>query len=160
MMMTKYDIDYRKLAVLLLPMCLRRQGIIALVRAFVSPLGTLSENFGDFRSRKNYRLTHNGQTCYLRAVLNDEFDAEQRRITIDDNESTSLALILKRRTVNTLRVPRRGSLLRVYRRGWEVSGDVGFAVHVPIELESRGRELRAVINTYKLASKKYIIVYS
>ena len=80
--MSKYDVSFSRLAVLLLPMCLRKPVLVALFRAMTAPVGRLHTELMRFRDDMNYRMRHNGQTCKLRAVLNDCFDNNQRRIRI------------------------------------------------------------------------------
>lgn len=157
--MSKYDVSFFRLAVLLLPMCLRRPRMTALCRAVVSPVGMLYTELMRFRDDMNYRMRHNGQTCHLRAVLNDRFDSQLRRIRITDGGGDDAGIILhKRETMLFVRLPRRDDGRRLlYRRGYGGSQAYGFWVEVPEvmrELVSE-LELRAVVNKYKLASVRY-----
>lgn len=156
--MGKYDVEYKKLAVLLLPMCLRKGTLTALLNVLTIPLQGLSERFAEYRRQKDIRLNHNGQVCFLRGVLNDQFDKEQRRIRVEDNESTSGGVIIEERgkTPKSFiwHMPK-----RIYRRGWEVTGGIGFVVEVPEELRPREQELRSIVNEYKLASMRYLVKY-
>lgn len=157
--MGKYDVEYKKLAVLLLPMCLRKGTLTALLNVLTIPLQGLSESFAEYRRQKDIRLNHNGQVCFLRGVLNDQFDKEQRRIRVEDNESTSGGVIIEERgkTPKSFiwHMPK-----RIYRRGWEATGGIGFVVEVPEELRPREQELRSIVNEYKLASMRYLIKYN
>lgn len=157
--MGKYDVEYKKLAVLLLPVCLRRNALIALLAVLTTPTQWLSERFAEYRALKDKRLNHNGQVCFLRGLLNDQFDREQRRIRIEDNESTSDGVIIEMREKTPKRLiwhmPK-----RIFRRGWEATGGVGFVVEVPEELRAREQELRSIVNEYKLASMRYLVRYS
>lgn len=163
--MSKYDVEYKKLAVLLLPMCLRLRTLIALLSVLVTPLQWLSERFAEYRRQKDRRLSHNGQVCYLRGLLNDLYDPVARRIRVLDNESIETGVIIQQRAYNvTGRVSPRssGKALRVFRRGWEATGAVGFKVEIPEELSTtiNEQELRAVVNEYKLAGTRYFVSYS
>ncbi|MBR1839347.1 MAG: hypothetical protein IJ782_01985 [Prevotella sp.] len=164
--MSKYDVEYKKLAVLLLPICLRQRTLIALLSVLVTPVQWLSERFAEYRAMKDMRLKHNGQVCYLRGILNDQFDPVARRIRVTDNESQHAAVIILRRLLHpVLRIDGRGKAgykaLRIYRRGWEATGAVGFVVEIPQELRGtiNEQELQAVVNTYKLAGTRYFINY-
>lgn len=75
-----FTIDFDKWIATMLPMFLRRRRVFAFCRALCSPVVWLyeqyfatSESKMSMRQDHIYRLTHNGQVCYLRAALNDAF---------------------------------------------------------------------------------------
>ena len=69
-----YKIDFRRLFINLLPTFLRQPVIYGMLHAGAVVLGdTTYQSFTDAREEHNYKLNHNGQVCYLRAVLNDAF---------------------------------------------------------------------------------------
>lgn len=157
-----YDIAYKKLALMLLPTILRKPLLVAFANAIVSPVVNLHRQLMQYRSDTNYRLNHNGQTCYLRAVLNDAFDPTNRRITITDGDISSTAIFIYARPKELFKMlKRRGEgVLLISRMGFSGTTGFNFMVNIPAELrgidESR---LRAITNTYKLASKRYAINY-
>ena len=51
----------------------RQPLIFELLRAAIVGLQAVYDLFAEARAAHTYRLTHNGQVCYLRAVLNDAF---------------------------------------------------------------------------------------
>lgn len=69
---------------LLLPTFLRRPRIYAFLSAMVFGIEELHRQFTRQRDANLLRCRRNGQVCYLRALLNDELDPVQRRITLDD----------------------------------------------------------------------------
>ena len=69
--MSKYDVKFKRLALLLLPTFLRRPLIAAVAYASVIPVQYLYVRFIRWKQDTDYRLNNNGQVCYLRAVLND-----------------------------------------------------------------------------------------
>lgn len=77
--MDKYDVNFKRLALLLLPTFWRRPLFAAMAYAAVSPLQYLHTRFILWKRESDYRLEHNGQVCYLRALLNDKFDPIDRR---------------------------------------------------------------------------------
>ena len=87
--MSKYEVNIKRFALLLLPTFWRKPLLATLAYAMVSPLGYLHTRFVLFRRDTVYRLTHNGQVCYLRAVLNDQFDPIERRITITEEAASA-----------------------------------------------------------------------
>lgn len=82
--MKLFQIDYRRLVLLLLPTFLRRPRIYAFLSAMVFGVEELHRQFTRQRDANLLRCRRNGQVCYLRALLNDELDPVQRRITLDD----------------------------------------------------------------------------
>lgn len=160
-----YGVNIRRLALLALPTWLRRPLCGALVYAGVAPLGRLLGELRRVRRETGYRLRHNGQVCKLRGVLNDEFDPELRRIEIRDGGAEGdggTARVWQRAAGRWMMVPLRGSGGRIINReGFGGTGGYDFWVVVPAELRDAGREvrLRAMVNMYKLASKRYAINY-
>ena len=119
--MGKYDINVKRLALLLLPTFWRKPGFAALAYAAVSPLQWLHTQFVLWKRDAEYRVQKNGQVCHLRAVLNDMFDPIDRRITITDNaENVGYIILHHRDTDQSVRFPARGSgraaILRLWRR--------------------------------------------
>ncbi len=160
-----YEVNIKRLALLALPTWLRRPLVGALLYAGVSPLGRLMHELKMFRKTTGYRISHNGQVCKLRGVLNDEFDPALRRITIEDRESVAIiesSMIYVRDVSRWVFLPRRGSGgVIIHREGFSGTSGFDFWVNVPGELRTAVKEarMRAMINTYKLASKRYTINY-
>ena len=161
--MSKYDINLKRLALLLLPTFLRRPLMASLTYAAVTPLNCIHARFQQFREETAGRLNRNGQVCHLRAVLNDMFDPGMRRITLTDTlQSAGILFVCPRDENRAILVPRRdsGTVVPVDRRGFGGASGYDFVVNIPSALrgldESR---FRAVVNTYKLASKRFVISY-
>lgn len=68
--MKVFEMDYKKLAVLLTPTFLRQSTLVALVRVLMQPLVTLYDKFSTNRDDHLYNLAHNGQVCRLKHALN------------------------------------------------------------------------------------------
>lgn len=161
-----YDINVRRLALLTLPTIWRRPLMGALVYAAVSPIARYVGELRAFRKEKRYRLTHNGQVCRLRGVLNDEFDPVRRRILIEDADSAGTVeaeRIWMREEGRWVMLPRRGEgAAMTHRQGYGGISGYDFWVTVPEELRDSIDEtrLRAIVNTYRLASKRYTVNYN
>ena len=160
--MGKYDINIKRLALLLLPTFWRKPLLAALAYAAVSPLQWLHTQFMRWKCDTDYRLRYNGQVCHLRAVLNDMFDPIDRRITITDNVDNVGHIILHRRdTDRSVRFPARGSGRAVIlnRRGYGGINGYDFWVNLPVALYGKVdlAQVAGVVNTYKLASKRFSI---
>lgn len=160
-----YQVKIKRLALLTLPTWLRRPLCAALIYAGVSPLERILNELRSFRGDVGYRLGHNGQVCKLRGVLNDEFDPKLRRIEVEDNsnsEERNDAMVWHREVGQWMIVPERAKGgKQVYREGYGGTGGYDFWVRVPSGLLNNEAEsrLRAIVNMYKLASKRYAINY-
>lgn len=163
--MSRYDINLRKWVLLMLPTFHRRPLLSAIVFALVAPLRYIYVKFLAMRNDNIYRLEHDGQVCHLRAVVNDMFDAGRRRITITDYENNPVTgkIIFKREIDPKTIITQREKMtpLTINRRGFVGVSGCDFVVSIPIELRESINEprLRAVINMYKLVSKRYLINY-
>lgn len=159
-----YQIDFNNLAVSLLPTSLRQTQMIAWVKVLVSQIVSLNYKFNQKRNEDLYKLAHNGQVCYLRKALNDAFDPTQRRIIITDGNRYAPKYIY------TVGEQKPNFLGTVYIRDTSVYGDTGadFLVLLPLDVwnaykteirigEYRFYEIEALVNYYKIASKRYKI---
>lgn len=158
---TKYDIDYKRLALLVMPVKLRRALLASFIYVMVSQVQWVARLFRTFRAETDYRLAHNGQICHLRAVLNDKFDPISRRITIEDIASMPESLLHLRTTSLFLIAPYRPDAIILHRRGFGGFDSYDFVIILPAAMRHTVNEtqLRAVVDQYKLASKRYTLTY-
>lgn len=162
--MSVYELKIKRLALLLLPTAWRKPLIAALMQCAVQGQNVLHGDFMRWREEKDYRLWHNGQVCHLRAVLNDTFDQIERRITVDDDAESAQGLRLFMRSMDrqTL-VPARstGRAIIINRRGYGGVSGFDFWVSIPLALMGKIDETRlaAIVDTYKLAGKRWTINY-
>lgn len=161
--MIHYEINYNRLALSLVPICLRKAILMNLLYVMMGQVSKESCVFSQFRSETDYRIIHNGQVCYLRGVLNDKFDWQERRIIIEDVTEGEGTILYKRELSKFLMVPEQstGKALVINKRAFTGSDSVDFAVVVPASLRGNfvEEQMRALIDTYKLASKRYTITY-
>jgi len=153
-----YNLDVKKLSVLLLPTFLRGSILTAFVKALVKPIDDIY--YWWFQNRKDnlYILAHNGQKCYLRAVLNDKFDAQQRRIYIDEGNIRQPAFIYTDAEISANPYLARYLDLVLYQDSELADTAADFYVNVPADLVYNEFEMKYLIEYYKLASKRYKIV--
>lgn len=186
--MKLFQIDYRRLVLLLLPTFLRRPRIYAFLTAMVFGIEELHRQFTRQRDANLLRCRRNGQVCYLRALLNDELDPVQRRITLDDasqpgewvmifDENASYQTLIQSEPGNggnpisnsnfqfdsvsgfrSASVP----VHILYDEGSILENTSFFTVTVPwnAKMEDSTNRLRSLLNEYKLLSKTYIINYA
>lgn len=149
-----FDLNIKKLEVLLLPTFLRYPILIKYVWAMANPLDTLYCQWIQLRNENIYKLNHNGQVCYLRKALNDRFDPQKRRIIIVGAQR------YKEQYIYTKGEKKPKYLGTMYLRRASDYGDTGvdFLVLVAAELlDENNYEMKALIDYYKLASKRYRI---
>lgn len=150
-----YTIDYKRFVVLFLPVALRKPRVITWCQTLIAPLINVYDSWRIYRDGNLYNLAHNGQVCHLRKVLNDTFDIADRRIKIiDGNQFNRLYIYTP--------AEKKAKYLGVMRlRPASDYADTGldFIVLVPRKLLFNETDMRAMIDFYRLASKKYDIYY-
>jgi hypothetical protein len=151
-----YKIDWDRLILLLLPTFLRKPVLFGYLSALVSPIASLHYKWlGQVRYQNLKTLSYNGQRCYLRRALNDFFDPEVRRITIDETGQLDQDYLYTQ-----------AENLDVYLGTMYLesdfnyaSGAVDFLVNVPATiLNEKINEITALVDFYKLAGKSYQLV--
>lgn len=158
--MKLFQIEYKRLVLLLLPTFIRKSRIFAFLCALTFGVSELHVRFLKNRDVNLLRIKRNGQVCYLRGLLNDELDPTGRRILLTDasvegdwifamNEGESYQLL-----INTAGV-------LVYSEDFIIGNTAFFNVYVPWGKEQAdlNNRLRNFLNEYKILSKKYIIQY-
>ncbi len=159
-----FSLNAKRLALLTLPSWLRRPLVAAVVYSAVSPLGRLTGQLRRFRNECNELLEHNGQVCRLRALLNNQFDPELRRIAIEEDDWSprrQWSRLSRRSQGRWLMTPRRsaGCAITINRRGIESTGTADFRVVAPAGLKNDQARLQALINRHKLAGKRFEITF-
>lgn len=163
--MSLYDIKIKRLALLLLPTSYRKPLMAAFAQHLVQGVNVVCGDFMRWRQDRHYRLTHNGQVCYLRAALNDAFDQVERRITVEDEQSSEEhdSRLYLREMERPILLPLRGSgeAYIINRRGYGGVSGYDFWVSIPYALRGKVDETRLarVVDTYRLASKRWTINY-
>ncbi|MXV37666.1 hypothetical protein GO491_03075 [Flavobacteriaceae bacterium Ap0902] len=153
-------IDYKKLAILLTPTFLRKSRMLAWLGLLVYPIGKLYDEWYGNRARNLYILNHNSQVCYLRKVLNDEFDNEFRRIKIDDGLGYSAFYIYTEgeNKPKWLYTENENKPIYLNNQSSLAGTGVDFYVIVPAGLQFNEIKMRALVDFYRLASKRYEII--
>jgi len=141
----------------LIPYDLQYPYIMGYVNSLIAPIKVLYSDFKDKRLRDYYKLTHNGQVCYLEAALNDSFDDVHRRIYIKDGNKFTRFYIF---TPGELKPKYLGTQYIHPVSDFADSG-IDFIVVVPLELKPliNSYAINSIINYYRLASKRYSVSY-
>lgn len=151
-----YSIDFYKLVFNFNMVGLRKPIHLAFYYSFIKPLTTLHFTWKAYRASNLYKIAHNGQVCYLRAALNDAFDVDLRRIYIDGTGGDA-----SKTYVYTPGEEQTKYLGKLWLRNSLEFADNGadFIVYVPANIaDTLNYELRALIDFYKVASKRYLII--
>lgn len=148
-----YKVDFKILPILLLPTMLRKYKTVIWAQSLMAPVEALHYGFMRNRERNLYKLQHNGQVCYLRKALNDSFDIDQRRIQIVDGNKFGREYIYTHAEAK----PRfLGTMFLRPSTDFEDTG-VDFIVLVPADLNFNEYDMTALVDFYRLASKRYKI---
>lgn len=155
-----FDLDFNKVVVWLLPRMVRTVFNVAWLKALVQPVVTLYNTFLTYRNDTQYKLNHNGQVCYLEAALNDTFDTAERRIYLTDAGGDVITLINRDTDGDPLIInddPNGGII--IHNDSAYFGGSYDFIVNIPYQFsEADIYQLRALVNYYKLAGKRYDVV--
>jgi hypothetical protein len=158
-----FDINYKRLVLLLLPTFLRKEVLVAFLRAMTSPVEADYNLFLAHRKNNLYRLRMNGQVCYLRKVLNDAFPDAHGAIRIEDGTTVGHWLYAydgdNNPYINYLPITDEGTVF--YDKSTILEGVSGFTVVAPHAIYSVNNDarLRSLLNIYKLLGKSYTINY-
>lgn len=157
-----YNINYRRLSVMLLPVCLRKETLSGFVSVMASAISAVQTSFALYRSDRLADLRVTGQVCILRSALNDRWDEEQRRIEITDGVTGQPLMVYRRGAYDRTYAYARGSSLVAwaYRRGM-TSGGTGFIVKVPAEVYADAAKLTALtffVDTHRLVGMTPLIM--
>lgn len=127
--------------------------MIAWLETLTLPISNLHVRWKTFRDNNLYIINHNGQVVYLRAALNDSFDSEQRRIDIVDGNRFGRSYIY------TVGEQKPVFLNTFFLRPASDFADTGvdFIVTIPSNVPYNLFDMTALIEFYKIASKRYKI---
>ena len=153
--------DFKRLAVLLLPVRLRRSITTAFCDVMMQPFSYAKRLLCEFADKKAQGLRITGQTCKLEKLLNDTFDNEQRRIRITDSSTVDLpaVYVFQRGDENNVLYLYQDTPKIYLQLSSALAGvATDFYVELPKELDDLfyNPQLKALVNTYKLASKRWL----
>ena len=150
-----YKIDYNRLAILLLPTFLRKPILVGYVQAVFSSIDTVYYAWKQKRDFDWYRLTHTGQVCKLRKVLNDNLDPSLRRIYLGVGTSFPQEYIYTEAEIDAQWLD---DTFYVYTEDEYENTGVDFTVFVPVAIINTSiYQLKYLLQFYKLAGKRYKI---
>lgn len=140
--------------------------MVGWLTALFSPI---IERYNAFIAYKNdaiYRVSHNGSITLLQKVLNDAFDATERRIFIKNVEKTDINRFYPWAANKEFGFYEEGNVKKgFYYIFGNLARNADFIVNIPVEyrptnateLEAYLIKVGAIINYYKLYAKQYRI---
>lgn len=159
-----YNISFSRVALLLVAFFIRKKTLIALLSALMRPLEDLSEEFTLYHG--NIDTSVKSQICYMRGMINDEFDYYDRRIKIRTAPLDKDYYLLwqdqydKPIMVYNEDYPETFKPYLLSKDGQIGTNNPDFEIVLPegYSLSEQERiRMESLINNHKLASKKYII---
>lgn len=155
--MQLFRIDWDRFVLLLLPIRLRVTELFVMARAIIQPVMSVHSRFMLNRADNLYKMSHNGQVCHLRAMLNDTFDTQLRRITIEDTRRYDWTFVYKENADKPLLL----ETVVIASEQFTTGEGTDFTVFVPSSISfSVKPQMISLINFYKLAGKRYSIIFN
>jgi hypothetical protein len=155
--MNKYSLHFTRLIQILLPISLRgKEPLTAWLQVLIYPLRRVYNAFTASRQRHAEELGYNSQYPNLQRLLNDQFDCQIRRIQVVDNaQSIPWRLIYPDAEHHPLMM---GTVVIYPAASY---GYQPFTVIVPLAVDfeiDNQKRMETLLNRYKFAGTKYIIV--
>ncbi len=160
-----FDFSFRNTIKRLLHPFYRKTKHIAVLMAFLVSIRRLKDNFITFRNKTEYDIKFNAQTLSLEARLNQEYNLLMGTIYIETVSSTDNAVYTFWLSENQAPVYvgwlSEMTINPVYTFWLSEPPPAGigieFIVWVPSTLNFDLEQMKAIINLYKLAGKRYAI---
>lgn len=153
-------INWNRFIINLLPIALRTTSAYGFIRALFAPVVDLYSSFQTYERDVKYKLAHNSQAWSIQAVLNDAFDPDYRRIRIEDPGDKNVTLLnldddqrplITDDDATAASIVHNDSTYSVW--SWD------FIVVIPYAYsDSEIYRLRALVEFYKLAGKRYDVI--
>jgi hypothetical protein len=154
-----YNIIYSKLIQWLTPKLIRKAKLMAWLGIVITPVQFLYQDLLRFRTQKVYELGITPQVCYLKKLLNDRYDVADRRIIIEDAIEQDPVYLFKRSESKPKYFYKRSenNPVTFYTRGESGGLRNDFVVKVPGAIVFPMAEMKSLVQSYKLAGKKFAI---
>jgi hypothetical protein len=158
-----FSIDFSKLALLLTPIFWRSNIMIDWINSFIEPIAIIHKEFIKYREKQIYKVVHNGQVILLEKVLNDAFDSSERRVFISELPVFDPLYIYTTAENKPVFI---GSQYLYPIQPPEII-DVDFILNFPVLIKPNNpialinfeNKIKALTNYYKIASKRFKILW-
>lgn len=143
----------------LTPYFIQNPKMNAWLSIIIQPVTYVYNDLLNFRTQKLYQLSITPQVTFLQKLLNDRYDYTQRRIRIVDAIDKPPVYLFVRTELKPKYFYARSEAKPIYFFARSESGSItnDFIILIPSLVPFNDLELRSLVNTYKLASKKFSI---
>ncbi|GAA4156564.1 hypothetical protein GCM10022217_15690 [Chryseobacterium ginsenosidimutans] len=148
-----YNLNAQNLVLKLLPTFLRKSRLSSFLALAASEIVDINNLLITNRNVSLTKVKHNSQVCKLRKILNDTFDY-QRRIQIVEGVLKKPKYIY----TDAEQKPEWLGEMIIYTNSETEGNGIDFTVIIPGELQNYQIEIKAMVNFYKLAGKRYKIL--
>lgn len=157
--MKVYQLDFKKLMVLLLPTRNRKLKYIAFLCLIASQIHKIYYEFFEFRN--NLDASRKTQSCYMRALLNNYFDHYERRIIVSTLLPNYDDYLVHASSTGKFRMVSSEEPMLIQKLGNLLANHISFKVVLPNGFTLTKPEeilMQQLIESNKLPSKTYRIV--
>lgn len=149
-----YNIDYKRLVVLLLPSFLRRPMLVSYLHVLVTPVGNLYQKWIGFRAENLYKIEHTGQVYSLENVLNDAFSKQDRLIYLTGSSFVKQRYLYSKLEEKPIFLNEK---MYLYQKTAYQDNGYDFFVFVPkLILKAFPYQLKTFVDFYKRGGSRYI----
>lgn len=154
------QIDWNRFALLLLPLRLRTGTVYGLIKSMVAGVVNAYNALINYNADVKYKLAHTSQVWSIEAVLNDRFDLVQRRIKLVDAGGFDVTCLFPDGDIRPVILNSDSSApFMIHQDSSYFASSYDFIVVLPYAFpEADIYELRALVNYYKLAGKRFDIL--
>lgn len=156
-----YLLNFKSLVRWLVPQEIHFIDLLAFLDAVVSEIKVAYDKFLLQRDSFIYYLTITPQVCYLEKLLNNRYDYFERRIYITDGQSFDAVYLYQTAESKPIFTYKKSETsapkVYLYKKSETGNDADDFVVNVPIALVYSTSELRALVDTFKLAGTVYSI---
>ncbi|WP_289665585.1 hypothetical protein [Flavobacterium panacagri] len=131
------------------------------VQTLLLPIDSLYYFWKNWRIDNIIKLEHSGQICYLRKILNDEFDPIEKRIRVESGNLYETTYIYTAGEEKEVSLYTETENNPIWLRADSETADSGldFIVWVPVGVyDASYFKLLSLINFYKAGGKRYNII--
>jgi len=153
-----YNVNFDIIIRQVLPPNKRSNSIIALLTAILKPIKYIHQLFLDYREYTVEYVSYSAQIIYLEKLLNKKFNNSLTGIYIADAISFDYLYLYNTAEQNPMYVYNTSENHPVFmRNNIEFATTIDYIVLVPSSVSYNQDEMRALINRYNNAGRRYII---
>lgn len=155
-----YNVHWNKLISWLLPMELFKPKLFAIVKALIAPIAKLHNDLLVLRKAKLYELSIDSRIGKMVSYLNKRYDATNSIYITNGQKGVEQFIFLETETeTDYVFDVSSAEQMFVYNDNEVGTAPAHFIVWLPLALQPKELEIKAVVNQIKLPSKRFQIQY-